>query len=82
MAAYRYLIAGQVLEAYAAADEAEQSRLLRAFEIICADPESSSHVMRTWQGREVSARWFGNWLIAYYLDYPIRTVVITDCQWT
>jgi hypothetical protein len=66
------------MEAYAAADAAEQARLLRAFEVICGDPEGDAEVIRISQNRDVCGRWFGNWLVLYFLDHPIRTVVITD----
>ena len=82
MPGYRYFVAQQALEVYAAAEPAEQSRLLRAFELIVGNPEGNTEVVGTLQGRAIYGRWFGNWLVLYYLDHPIRTVVITDCQWT
>lgn len=82
MANYRYSVAEEALKAYAAAGAEEQSRLLRAFERIREQPESGVDVVSELRGREILGRWFGNWLILYYLDHPIRTVVIVDCQWT
>jgi plasmid stabilization system protein ParE len=79
--AYQYFIAQRALEAYVTANETEQSRLLKAFDVLSRDPESGVHVVQISQSRELSGRWFGNWLIVYYLDHPIRTVVIVDCQW-
>jgi hypothetical protein len=80
--AYHYCITEEALEAYTAADPEEQPRVLRAFKTVSRDPEGGAEMVSTVRGREVYGRWFGNWLILYYLDHPIRTVVITDCRLT
>ena len=82
MPGYRYSVSQSALETFAECDPAEQARLQRAFETVSHDPEGHAEIVRIEQGREIHGRWFGNWLVIYYLDHPIRTVVITDCIWS
>lgn len=70
------------MEAYVAADPEEQSRLLRAFEVVRENPEKGAQLVGKTRDRDIWGRWFGNWLVLYYLDHPIRAVVLIDCQWT
>lgn len=82
MPTYRYFITQEAFETFAGADDVEQLRLQRAFERICDYPENPANLVSVDRGREIYGRWFGDWLVLYYIDSPIWTVVIIDCQWT
>jgi hypothetical protein len=80
---YEYLVNQRVLEAFDAAGEDERLRLFAAFDRLAASPEQTFDFQeRGASGREIRCKWFGPWLVRYWVDSPVRTVVIIDCQWT
>lgn len=83
MPAYRYSVDQRVVDVFVEADEETRSRLRSAFEQLAAHPDQPpDFVSGAPNGREIAGRFFGNWLVRYWVDAPVKIVAIVDCQET
>ncbi len=83
MPAYRYLIDQDALLVFELALPEEQAQLLQAFRRLAMQPEQECDLhQRNPRGPDLRGKWFGNWLLRYYVDSPVRHVVIVSCEWT
>jgi len=80
---YEYLINRRVLEILDAAEEGERGRLLAAFDRLENQPEQAYDFLeRGTSGADIRCKFFGDWLLRYRVDSPVRQVIVVDCHLT
>ncbi|HYR58927.1 MAG TPA: hypothetical protein VEO95_09870 [Chthoniobacteraceae bacterium] len=74
---YRYSLADSALKVFSACATADRDRLIRLFETIARAPEFEADVdgLRI-EGRECMVKCSADWVVTYWLDFPIREVRI------
>jgi hypothetical protein len=80
---YECLINRRVPDVFDAAEDGGKSRLLAAWDHLSKQPEQPYDFLEQGlSGLEVRCKWFGNWLIRYRVESPVRQVIVLHCQWT